>query len=144
MEPFTAPQLFIDKDGQWFADGALMIRREIVQLFSSHLRRSESGGYEVFWQGQAYPVSVEDAPFCACSVSLRPEGIFLLLTDGREIELSECGLQLKGDIPYAALHEAGDIRLSRAAYQQLLPYIKQQGQSWLLQYEGQRWSIAAE
>ncbi|MCO5384488.1 MAG: hypothetical protein NHB14_00705 [Desulfosporosinus sp.] len=39
MENLRAPELYIDKDGLWYADGVLMINKEIIKLFAANLKK---------------------------------------------------------------------------------------------------------
>ncbi|ODA39300.1 hypothetical protein [Desulfosporosinus sp. BG] len=52
MDILRAPELYIDKDGLWYADGVLMVNKEIIMLFASHLKKAGPDKYHIDWQNQ--------------------------------------------------------------------------------------------
>ena len=63
----------IARDGTWYHDGVAFKRLALVRLFSTILRREESG-YFLVTPGEKFPIDVEDAPFLAVDMVARGEG----------------------------------------------------------------------
>ena len=55
--------IFIDKEGRWYHEGAEMINRNIVDMFFSNLDLTEDGLYVVNWNGKRFFIDVEDTAF---------------------------------------------------------------------------------
>ena len=62
----------IARDGTWFYKGSPIARRELVKLFASVLRRTDSGEYWLVTPAERGRILVDDAPFTA--VECTPEG----------------------------------------------------------------------
>lgn len=62
----------IARDGTWFYKGSPIARRELVKLFASVLRRTDSGEFLLVTPAERGRIQVDDAPFTA--VECRPEG----------------------------------------------------------------------
>ncbi|NLL53234.1 MAG: DUF1285 domain-containing protein [Peptococcaceae bacterium] len=141
MENLPVPEIFIDKNGQWYADGVLMTRKDIVKLFASHLRKESDNQYYIVWQNQWYPVQVEDAPFFVQSVTEQDGQLMILLYDGREMPLPSGNMIIKNNIPYITLIWPGDTKLSHAAYNELgKKAIERKGQ-YYINYGGNEWPV---
>jgi len=65
----------IQQDGTWLYRGSPIVRKELVQLFASVLRREEDGGYWLVTPVERGRIEVEDAPFRCVTVDIRGEGI---------------------------------------------------------------------
>lgn len=79
-------------DGTWFHEGTPIGRKELVQLFSTILRREADGGYVLVTPHEKLDIAVDDAPFVAVEVLSEGEGaerrlVFRLNTE----ELVEAG-----------------------------------------------------
>lgn len=142
MNNLRAPELFIDKDGLWYADSVLMINKEIVKLFASNLKRDGHDQYHIDWQKQLYPVRVEDTPFFVQSVSEQDGRLMILLYDGRKFPLPQGNIIIKDNIPYISLYCQRDTKLSRPAYSELCKkaierdghyFIKNGDNEWLIE-----------
>lgn len=99
MNRLRAPELFIDKEGQWYADGVLMIKKELIQLFASHLKNDGQEKYHIDWQNQLYPVRVEDVPFFVQTVTALDGRLMLQLKDGRKFPLPPGSIIMKKQYP---------------------------------------------
>lgn len=139
MESLRAPELFIDKDGQWYADGVLMIKKEIIKLFASHLKKDDYDKYHIDWQNQLYPVRVEDAPFFAQSLTEQSDQLMIQLYDGRKIPLPLSNIILKNNIPYISLFWQRDTKLSRPFYSELCKNAIERDGHYLIKYGDKEW-----
>ncbi len=121
MNNLRAPELFIDKDGLWYSDGVLMINKEIIKLFATHLKKDGHDKYHIDLQNQLYPVRVEDTPFFVQSVSVTEQGsrVMIQLYDGRKFSLPQGNIIVKNNIPYISLIWQRDTKLSRPSYSEL-------------------------
>lgn len=125
-------EIFIDKEGQWFFQGAPIIRQEIVRFLSQHLVGLEDGSYEIRWKDQGCPVSVEDTAFVVWGVtpiesSGRLLGALLELNDGSKEMLEPESLCIGSqNIPYCKVRQGRfRARFSRKAYYQLACMIEE-------------------
>jgi len=141
LEYLPAPKLFIDKDGQWYADGVLMTRMDIVKFFASHLRKESDNQYYIVWQNEWYPVEVEDAPFYVKSVTEQNGQPMILLYDGRELPLLQGNMIIKNNIPYISLIWPADTKLSRAAYNELCRNAIERNGQYFINYGGVEWPV---
>lgn len=124
--------LRIDRRGTWFFGGEPFARKELVCLLSSRLRRTESGGYEVFLPTEEHPtpVIVEDVPFLAVEVFKSGAGEkqvlsfrtnidqIVTLDAGHPLFLAE-DRELGEQVPYLGVGNGLSARLSRAVYYEL-------------------------
>jgi hypothetical protein len=65
--------LKIGRDGTWFYEGSPIVRKPLVKLFASVLRR-EADGYYLVTPVEKVPIEVEDAPFLAVAMEATGEG----------------------------------------------------------------------
>lgn len=141
MDNLHAPELFIGKDGSWYADGVLMIRKEIIELFASHLKKDGHDKYYIDWQNQLYPVKVEDAPFFVKSVNEQDGQLMIKLYDGREIPLPPGNIIMKNNIPYISLFWQHDTKLSRPSYYELCKNAIERDGHYFIKYGDKEWFI---
>lgn len=64
----------IAADGTWFHAGSPIGRKELVQLFSSILRREPDGSHVLVTPVEKLDIDVEDAPFIAVDADWEGEG----------------------------------------------------------------------
>lgn len=98
---FTPPDIFIDKNGDWFSNGAKVIHEKIFKLFNESLKRGENGGYFLEIGAQTCPVRVECTPFVVRGVYFENDAdgndiVWLILNDGRTERLDPETLRLCG------------------------------------------------
>ena len=62
----------IARDGTWFYKGSPIARKALVKLFSSVLKRDDSGDFWLITPAERGRILVDDAPFTA--VECRPDG----------------------------------------------------------------------
>ncbi|AFQ45098.1 DUF1285 domain-containing protein [Desulfosporosinus meridiei] len=141
MENFRAPELFIDKDGLWYADGVLMINNEIIKLFASHLKNDGHKEYHIDWQGHLYPVRVEDVPFFVPSLTGEDGQLIIQLYDGRRFPMPLGSILMKSNIPYISLFWQRDTKLSRPAYAELCKSLIEREGQFFIKYGDNEWLV---
>jgi len=122
---WSLPQLKIDRDGDWFADGMEITHTGILANLRGNLRW-DSGGYYVQAGPMRIPVEVEDTPFIVVRVESEENALRLTLNDGSQELLDPATLRLTPDeVPYCRV-KAGqfEARLSRAAAWQLAQFLR--------------------
>lgn len=141
MDNLRAPEICIDKDGQWYADGVLLIRKEIIKLFASNLKKDAHDNYHILWQNYLYPVGVEDAPFFAQSITEQAGQLMIKLLDGREFPMPSGSIIVKNNIPYISLFWSSDTKLSRPSYNELCKNLIEQDGHYFIKYGDTEWFI---
>lgn len=141
MDNLRAPELTIDQDGLWYADGVHMFRKEIIKLFATHLVRAEDGSYLIRWQGQVYPVKVADVPFFATHLTEEGNDLVVHLYDGRTVNLPEGKITMKNDIPYMSLFWPQDTRLSHQAYWELNKFLTERDGNYFIVHKNREWPV---
>ncbi len=133
--------IFIDREGQWFYQGAEMQNREIVQLFYRHTSMDADGRYILELDGQRCLLEVEDTAYVVRQV--RKEGKFLLqLSDDSVEELApETLLVGEGNVLYCTIKGAFPARFTRPAYYQLADYVEEEEGAYVLESAGKRYEI---
>lgn len=134
----NAPELYVDKEGKWFADGVHMFRLEIVKLFSEHINKQTDGSYKVLWDGKDYPLKVEDVPFVIDELILAGDKIKVRLTDSRTVDFEAKEINFKNDIAYTSLFFKDDARFSRKAQWQLNSYLTEENGKTYLDFPGKK------
>lgn len=105
MEYLSKPDFYINKEGEWYVDGILASRKEILLLYVSHLKKDEEGVFYIDYQNKKHFVRVEDVPFYAVSLSEEGSDLRLQLHDTREVSLplGNGNIMIKNKIPYVSL-----------------------------------------
>ncbi len=67
-------EMRIARDGTWYHQGRPIRRMALVKLFSTVLRRDESGGYWLVTPVEQGRIEVEDAPFTAVELQVDGSG----------------------------------------------------------------------
>lgn len=141
MDHFRVLELFIDKDGLWYVNGVLMIRKEIIKLFAADLKKEGHDKYHLDWQHQLYPVRVEDAPFFVQSVTEQVGRLMIQLYDGRNFPLPPGNIIIKNNIPYLSLFWQRDTKLSRPAYSELCKNVIERDGDYFIKYGENEWLV---
>jgi hypothetical protein len=126
----------IARDGQWWHDGSLIARENIVRLFSTILRREADGSHVLVTPAERWTIEVEDAAFLA--VELKSEGVgdarrlaFRLNSGDVVMAGADHPLQSRGDddAPAHYLHVRGGLeaRIGRAVYYELADLALEEG-----------------
>ena len=53
----------MDKEGNWFHNGAAVTNENIALYFARHLDKAGDGGFVLRTERQVWPITVEDTPF---------------------------------------------------------------------------------
>ncbi|MCO1604139.1 DUF1285 domain-containing protein [Desulfosporosinus nitroreducens] len=141
MDNLRAPELFIDKDGLWYADGVLMINKEIIKLFAANLKKDGHDKYQIDWQNQLYPVRVEDVPFFVQSVTEQVGQLTIQLNDGRKFPLPPGNIVVKNNIPYISLFWQRDTKLSRPSYSELCKNLIERNGHYFIKHGDNEWLV---
>jgi hypothetical protein len=121
--------LKIGRDGTWFYEGSPIVRKPLVKLFASVLRR-EADGYYLVTPVEKVPIEVEDAPFLAVAMEVAGEGESQTLRFRTNLdETVEAGpshalsFRVEPDgsfTPYIEVREGLPARLTRPVYYELV------------------------
>ncbi len=138
-------EIFIDKEGRWFYKGAEIVRRDLIQLFYSHMERDGQGRYIFSWEGKPCMVEVEDTAFVVRRVD-RKDGVFSLhLSDDSTEDLLPETLSVGPDnVPYCMVKGGRfPARFTRAAYYQIAGHIEEEeGRGFFLRVGEKKHPIA--
>jgi len=116
---WTLPRLRIDVDGEWWDGDVQITHAGILANLRGTLRRDGEG---YFIQTRVrIPVEVADAPLVVGRIERRGDALHAWLSDGSEQDVDPATLRIgAGDVPYCAVTNGFEARLSRAAAYQLL------------------------
>jgi hypothetical protein len=126
--------IYVDKDGNWFHNGAPIIHRDLLALFYQSLDVDEHGQYLIKFKNQICRLDVEDTPYVIQAIDFVPatspgeEDRFLLhLIDNSNEDLAAGTLSVGPDhVPYCRIRGGKfKARFSRASYYQMAPYIQE-------------------
>lgn len=132
---FTPPDIFIDKNGDWYSNGAKVIHEKIFKLFNESLKRGADGGFFLQIGAQTCPVRVENTPFVVRGVYFENEAdgndiVWLILNDGRTDRLDPATLKLIGNEELRCMALNGfDAAFSPTAMSQLSPFLERDNDS---------------
>jgi hypothetical protein len=93
-------ELVLDRDGQFFFDGAPCIRREITDLFFASLELDGAGGYRIRLGEDTRPVRVVEAPLRVHALVEREGRLHVLLDGDLVAPLDVSTLRYEGDVPW--------------------------------------------
>jgi len=115
----------VDKEGLWYYEGALMFRKDILEVFFQNLKRDEKGRYLVDYKGEKSRIEVEDTPFVVERVLKHDTTIEIFLSDFTSETLDPTTLRMNEDNVLYCTIRNGELpaRFLRAAYYQIAEYI---------------------
>jgi uncharacterized protein len=118
-------KLLIDKDGNWFQNGAEIIHPEIYKYFNQLLEHNPNGGYRIRLGKEMCSVEVEDAPFVVKRIYEENGGLKIVLNDGTDEDFDPAHFWIaQHNIPYIHVKKARfHARFLRQAYYQISQYI---------------------
>jgi hypothetical protein len=119
-------KLVIDKEGNWFQNGAEIVHPEIYRLFNQLLEKDPDGGYLIRMGQEICKVEVEDAPFVVKRLIENDHApLELELNDGSREAFDPKFFWIgEQNIPYSRVKDGVfHARFSRPAYYQLARYI---------------------
>ena len=142
--------IFIDKEGRWYHKGAEMIHREFIRLFYKHMELDPQGRYVINWQGQHCWVDVEDTAFVVRRVTFKDgtqaqnaQYLLHLSDDSRESLAPDTLFVGQDNVLYCKVKTGVfPARFNRAAYYQLAEYIREEGDTYYLPFNGRKYNIA--
>jgi hypothetical protein len=115
---WTLPNLRVDVNGDWFDDDVQVTHPGILANLRGNLRR-DADGYFIQTRVRI-PVRVDDVPWVIERVERRGDTLHGWVNDGTEVTIDPATLRLgAGNVPYCAVKETFEARLSRAATFQL-------------------------
>lgn len=123
--------LRIDRNGVWFYHGSPILRKEMVCLFASVLRRDRLGRYWLVTPGEKGIIEVEDVPFIAVEmavagcgrdqvVSLRTNVDQTVTLDGEHPLTMRAGAGGEDLLPYVLVRDGLEAKLARSIYYDLV------------------------
>lgn len=123
--------LRIDRHGVWLYHGSPILRKEMVCLFASMLRRAEDGAYWLISADERGTIQVDDVPFVVVEmfsvgdgrdrrISFRTNVDEIVSLDvEHRLRLAPC--RETGDlIPYVLIRDGLEAKLNRAVYYHLM------------------------
>jgi hypothetical protein len=130
-------QIRIARDGSWHYRGTPIVRKELVCLFSSVLRRGPDGGYWLETPVERGRIEVEDAPFvavemwwrdCPCEHGGGPRQCLTFRTNLDEIVTANAEHPIRVQLdprtreprPYVTVRPGLEARISRAVFYELV------------------------
>ena len=116
----------IDKEGLWYYEGALMFRKDILEIFFKNLKRDEKGRYLVEYKGDKCLIEVEDTPIVVEAVVRHDDYIEIFLSDFTSEMLDPSTLYMNEEnVLYCSIRDGVFVaRFLRAAYYQIAEYIE--------------------
>lgn len=121
----------IDRNGVWFYHGSPILRKEMVCLFASVMRRDSLGRYWLVTPGEKGVIAVEDVPFVAVELAVsgcgRDQVVSLRTNVDRTVTLDRdhpltmrVGAAGAEPLPYVMVQDGLEARLGRAIYYELV------------------------
>ncbi len=121
----------IDINGDWYHQGSLIKRINLVKLFASILKRDDAGDYWLITPAEMAKIKVEDAPFLAVELIKSGYGsnqILSLRTNLDQIIIVDESHPIRVDInnktkhpePYVVLDGSIEAKITRALYYDLV------------------------
>ena len=116
--PDSTADFRIDRDGQWYHDGAPIKREALAKLFSDRaLKMDEDGLYWLQTPFEKYPVEVEDVPYVIVDYQ-REKGALTFYTNLNETTKSP--IEMREEIPYVEVRDGLYARINRSVYYNLI------------------------
>jgi len=122
--------LKIGRDGTWYYQGSAILRKPLVKLFASVLRREGDRQYFLVTPVEKVPIEVEDAPFAAVEMSIEGRGKAQRLhfrTSLDEVVTASANhpLSFRGEsdgsfTPFVLVREGLNARIARPVYYELV------------------------
>ena len=123
----TENEIKIDKEGNWFYNGAQIINRNILLLFCSSLENDAGGGYFLRVDKETTPVIVESTPFVVVDI-IKSEGVINIQLNDETIETFDPGSFFidRNNVPCCWVKKGQfPARFLRKAYYRIAEYFEQ-------------------
>jgi hypothetical protein len=120
-------EIKIDKEGNWFYNGAQIINRNIFLLFCNSLEKDGKGGYFLRVDEETSPVIVESTPFVVVDVAKNEDVLKIKLND-ETMETLDVGSFFisKNNVPFCRVKEGRfPARFLRKAYYRIAECFEQ-------------------
>lgn len=135
------------RDGWWYANDERIHNRRINLLFSQHLRKTSTGGYEIAIGWDKVTVVIDDAPYVVTRVTGDPiRGFTVRLNDESEEPLDPTTLFIGQENVLYCRVKGGEhpARFLRPAYYQLTAHIQEapESEKFFLQLGDKTYPIA--
>ena len=120
-------EIKIDKEGNWFYNGAQIINKNVLLLFCSSLENNTSGGYLLQVDKETSPVIVENTPFVVVDV-VKNEGVLKIQLNDETVETFDMGSFFidRNSVPYCRVKKGQfPARFLRKAYYRIAEYFEQ-------------------
>jgi len=147
-------QIRIDKEGVWYYNGAVMFRKEIVNLFYQNLRQDASGRYLIELENDRCYLDVDDTAYAVRSVRQTLSGnegkkvFHLLLSDDTTETLDPATLRIGHEnVLYCSVkNHRFEARFLRPAYYQLAGDIEHDEilDAYYIPLDGERYYLTNE
>lgn len=118
-------KIFLDKEGNWYYAGQLIINEKIIELFYKSLTY-KNGNYYLVHNGEEKKIDVEDAPYFAEGVVEKDSWLYLKLKGGLMLPM-EGPVYFKNRIPYTSVNNL-PVKFTRKAFWALSRYFSDDGQ----------------
>ncbi len=108
----------IDANGRWWHEGAVVVRRRIVDLFISVLR-AEGDNYYLVTPAEKWQIKVEDAPIIVVDLSLVGRELVATLENGFDVVVSKANpvyVSESSDGIYLTLEHGLHAKFNRASF----------------------------
>jgi hypothetical protein len=121
-------EIFIDKEGRWFHNGAEIVRRDIIRLFYANMRQDGRDRYVIHWARNTCSLEVEDTAFVVRRVDGEEMAFSLHLSDDSVEKLAPETLSVgRENVLYCTVKNGRfPARFTRAAYYQLADHIEEE------------------
>jgi hypothetical protein len=139
-------EMRIAADGTWFHQGGPIRREAMVRAFAGLLTRDASGAHWLVTPFEKLSIEVDDAAFMAVDCARRDDAlVFRLNTDDLVIAGPDNPLRAGGDAETPALYltvrRGLEARLNRSTYTQLAEIALEEGDDWVVESCGTRFSL---
>ncbi|GAV23564.1 DUF1285 domain-containing protein [Carboxydothermus pertinax] len=118
-------KIFLDKEGNWYYDGRLLINEKVIELFFKSLTY-KNGSYYLVHNGEEKEISVEDAPYIAEGIMAKDDWLYLKIKGGLSFPM-DGPVYFKSKIPYTIVNNL-PVKFTRKAFWALSRYFTADGQ----------------
>jgi hypothetical protein len=141
--------IFINKEGQWYHQGAEIIHRQLISMFYENMVVDGQGRYIIQMNNQRCYVDVEDTAFVVWRVTHvagsknQKAKIVLYLSDNTKEVLEPQTLFVgQKNVLYCRVKKGTfTARFNRASYYQLAQYCEAEGDTYYLPLNGKRYIL---
>ena len=129
--PYSDSNIYIDREGKWFHNGAPINRKELLKLFSGVLQKDQEDRFWLVTPAEKEEIIVEDAPFMAVELLVKGKGkkqnlVFRTNMDEYVQASLSHPIKIHGNCetgepePYILVRNNLDAKLTRSVFYQLV------------------------